>query len=91
LALNQRFLIALGRNNILVIKTLNIWKHYARLIGVTMKFMRELLRIIDEAKEKDDPCWKGYKQLGTKKKNGKTVPNCVKCESEDDNKNVSKS
>lgn len=27
-------------------------------------------------KEKD-PCWDGYKQVGTKKKNGKEVPNCV--------------
>ena len=26
---------------------------------------------------KDDPCWKGYKQIGMKKKNGKQVPNCV--------------
>ena len=24
-----------------------------------------------------NPCWAGYKQLGTKLKNGKTVPNCV--------------
>ena len=23
------------------------------------------------------PCWNGYKQIGTKLKNGKTVPNCV--------------
>jgi len=23
-------------------------------------------------------CWKGYKRMGTKKKNGKTVDNCVK-------------
>lgn len=28
-------------------------------------------------KGKDDPCWKDYVQLGTKKKNGKEVPNCV--------------
>jgi hypothetical protein len=29
-------------------------------------------------KESDDPCWKGYVQLGTKKgKDGKEVPNCV--------------
>ena len=27
--------------------------------------------------EKKDPCWVGYTQIGTKKKNGKTVPNCV--------------
>jgi hypothetical protein len=26
---------------------------------------------------KDNPCWDGYKPVGTKKKNGKTVPNCV--------------
>ena len=30
---------------------------------------------IDEAK--DDPCWKDYKQIGMKNKNGKKVPNCV--------------
>jgi hypothetical protein len=29
---------------------------------------------LEEAK---DPCWKNYKQIGTKKKGGKTVPNCV--------------
>jgi len=27
--------------------------------------------------EDDNPCWKGFKQLGMKKKNGKEVPNCV--------------
>lgn len=27
--------------------------------------------------EEKDPCWKGYRQLGTKKKNGKEVPNCI--------------
>jgi hypothetical protein len=26
---------------------------------------------------KDNPCWKGYKPVGTKNKNGRTVPNCV--------------
>ena len=29
------------------------------------------------AAKKDDPCWKNYEQVGTKKKDGKTVPNCV--------------
>jgi hypothetical protein len=28
-------------------------------------------------KEVREACWKGYKMLGTKKKAGKTVPNCV--------------
>lgn len=32
---------------------------------------------------KDNPCWKGYKPVGTKKKNGRTVPNCVPKESID--------
>ena len=27
---------------------------------------------------KDNPCWKGYRPVGTKKKAGKTVPNCVR-------------
>ena len=27
--------------------------------------------------EDNDPCWDNYKQVGTKKKGGKTVPNCV--------------
>jgi hypothetical protein len=26
---------------------------------------------------KDNPCWKGYKPVGTKQKAGRTVPNCV--------------
>lgn len=36
---------------------------------------------LEEAKKKisakDDPCWKGYKMVGTKKKGGREVPNCV--------------
>jgi hypothetical protein len=27
--------------------------------------------------EDNDPCWDNYKMVGTKKKGGKTVPNCV--------------
>jgi hypothetical protein len=30
-----------------------------------------------KSSEKKDPCWNGYEQEGTKKKGGKTVPNCV--------------
>lgn len=30
-----------------------------------------------ESLRTENPCWKGYKPVGTKKKNGKTVPNCV--------------
>ena len=33
---------------------------------------------IDEEKMKKDPCWDGYEMIGTKEKDGKKVPNCVK-------------
>jgi hypothetical protein len=39
--------------------------------------------------EDKNPCWDGYKQLGTKMKNGKEVPNCIKeedCNECDDKK-----
>ena len=28
-------------------------------------------------RKKKTPCWKGYEMIGTKKKGGRTVPNCV--------------
>jgi hypothetical protein len=34
-------------------------------------------------KEMQEECWKGYKQVGGKMKNGKMVPNCVKESKED--------
>ncbi len=37
-------------------------------------------KILDEEKKKmkgKNPCWKGYEMIGTKKKGGKEVPNCV--------------
>ena len=45
-------------------------------IGLVTRNVAEGLR-----DPKDNPCWKGYKPVGTKKKNGKTVPNCVPKES----------
>jgi hypothetical protein len=37
------------------------------------------MRLIDltPLKEMDNPCWKGYEMVGTKKKDGREVPNCV--------------
>jgi hypothetical protein len=35
-----------------------------------------LLKFLSKYAE-SDPCWDGYEMVGTKKKNGKTVPNCV--------------
>ncbi len=39
-------------------------------------------QVIEGLKDpKDNPCWKGYKPVGTKQKGGRTVPNCVPKES----------
>lgn len=41
--------------------------------------MLKLSGLIDlhPLKEGEGPCWEGYKQVGTKNKNGQEVPNCV--------------
>ena len=36
-------------------------------------------------KEMENPCWKGYEMVGTKKKDGKMVPNCVPIKEIEDN------
>jgi len=48
--------------------------------------MRQGERGLEEEKQKGvdgKACWKGYKRMGTKKKGGRTVDNCVKMESTD--------
>lgn len=42
----------------------------ARIIMRASEFITENLKT-------ENPCWKGYKPVGTKEKDGKTVPNCV--------------
>jgi hypothetical protein len=48
---------------------------------LTKSQLREIIKrtTLNESLDKgtDDPCWKGYVQLGTKQKDGKEVPNCV--------------
>lgn len=34
-------------------------------------------RVKNKSLKNSNPCWKGYHPVGTKKKDGKTVPNCV--------------
>ena len=41
------------------------------------------VEFIEENLRTKNPCWSGYKPVGTKKKNGRTVPNCVPKESID--------
>lgn len=45
---------------------------YREILEAQQKEIQEDLR-----DPQDNPCWKGYHPVGTKKKNGKTVPNCV--------------
>ena len=47
--------------------------------------LKKVTTTIHEASKKmkgKDPCWKGYEMVGTKKKGGKEVPNCVPEETE---------
>jgi len=42
--------------------------------------IEQLEQMVAEAEKtlrNSNPCWKGYKPVGTKKKGGRTVPNCV--------------
>ena len=40
-------------------------------------YYTRLKKMETQAESYEDPCWKGYTQVGTKMKNGKEVPNCV--------------
>ena len=42
-----------------------------------------MIKLLDLLTEKS-PCWKGYKQIGMKDKDGREVPNCVPIEEGDD-------
>ena len=44
--------------------------------------LKNIVRMIEEKQKGVDgkACWKGYKRMGTKKKGGRTVDNCVKME-----------
>lgn len=44
--------------------------------------MTERILTFDQMMEGKDPCWVGYKQIGTKTKSGKIVPNCVPVDEE---------
>lgn len=44
---------------------------------LTMNDYNTIVGTSNEVDETSDPCWKGYEQVGLKKKTNKTVPNCV--------------
>lgn len=56
----------------------DVFPYVYRLIGEKTKSKELGPEDLEQGlEEDDDPCWDGYKQVGTKKKNGKEVPNCV--------------
>jgi hypothetical protein len=46
--------------------------------GKLHEVVKAVVREALDRLEEEDPCWKGYKMLGMKEKNGRKVPNCVK-------------
>ena len=40
-------------------------------------FKEKIKEAVIKRLSENKPCWKGYEQIGMKKKNGKDVPNCV--------------
>jgi hypothetical protein len=55
-----------------------VWKEYLEKLKKRTKELNEnILSYSEFITEKKGPCWAGYKQVGTKKKNGRVVPNCV--------------
>jgi len=56
-----------------------VWKDYLEKLKARTQEMKEskLLSFNEFLAEKKGPCWPGYKQVGLKKKGGRTVPNCV--------------
>jgi len=56
-----------------------VWKDYLEKLKARTQEMKEskLLSFNEFLSEKKGPCWPGYKQVGLKKKGGRTVPNCV--------------
>ena len=54
-------------------------KDYTALMKKNKKKIIQHFKIesVEEEVQEEGPCWPGYKQVGTKMKNGKQVPNCV--------------
>ena len=49
-----------------------------KIINITESQLNRLIEsVINEKKSMDNPCWDGYEMVGTKKLDGKEVPNCV--------------
>lgn len=58
------------KNNEKAIEDMKKTKAHADMVKAARKHFEEVIK-------EEDPCWKGYTQVGMKKKNGREVPNCV--------------
>jgi hypothetical protein len=61
--------------------TQDVLRKAALIVLVHLKEARDYYTHSNAVEESDriknDPCWKGYKMVGNKDKNGRSVPNCV--------------
>jgi hypothetical protein len=57
-------------NNEKAVEDMKKTKAHADMVKAARKHFEEVIK-------EEDPCWKGYTQVGMKKKNGREVPNCV--------------
>ena len=69
-------------------RSVNAWDANGKIVGVyqrhnKMGMVQPNMQGVAEG-ELDEACWKDYKQIGMKKKGGKSVPNCVPKESVDE-------
>jgi len=55
----------------------DVFPYIYRLVGESTRAKDIDLADIVGEDDDDDPCWKGYKQVGMKKQDGEEVPNCV--------------
>jgi len=49
--------------------------------------LKQIIKEVISENAKKDPCWKGYKMVGMKSKDGATVPNCVPIKENDESNN----
>lgn len=56
----------------------------AKITGLAITHMPKNAQTFADIIKGEDPCWDGYEMYGTKDKNGKTVPNCIKKDEDED-------
>jgi len=55
----------------------HLYKKFIETLVAELQIKIKIIMNEDLRNSKDNPCWRGYHPVGTKKEDGKTVPNCV--------------